>query len=110
MAMVDPLSEQSDDPVAKAAPVEKELLLKRLHRVQGQLRGIEKMVAADRDCVDILTQVAAANTALESFALVLLDQYINQSVLEARNADDDIAARAKSRELIDAMRRFAKTR
>ncbi|MGZ6732984.1 MAG: metal-sensitive transcriptional regulator, partial [Gaiellaceae bacterium] len=47
---------------------DKEALVKRLHRIEGQVRGIERMVEDDRYCIDILTQVAAVNTALESLA------------------------------------------
>ena len=45
---------------------DKDALVKRLHRIEGQVRGIERMVEEDRYCIDILTQIAAVNTALES--------------------------------------------
>ncbi len=48
---------------------DKDALVKRLHRIEGQVRGIERMVGDDRYCIDILTQIAAVNTALESLAL-----------------------------------------
>ena len=48
---------------------DKEALAKRLHRIEGQVRGIEKMVDEDRYCIDILTQIAAVNTALQAVAL-----------------------------------------
>ena len=51
---------------------DKEALVKRLHRIEGQVRGIERMVEDDRYCIDILTQVAAVNTALESLAFKVL--------------------------------------
>ena len=52
---------------------EKDAVIKRLHRIEGQVRGIERMVEDDRYCIDILTQIAAVNTALESLAYRLLD-------------------------------------
>jgi DNA-binding FrmR family transcriptional regulator len=52
---------------------DKPALVKRLHRIEGQVRGIEKMVNEDRYCIDILTQIAAVNTALESLAFRILD-------------------------------------
>ena len=45
---------------------DKDALIKRLHRIEGQVRGIERMVEEDRYCIDILTQIAAVSTALES--------------------------------------------
>src|SRR5207247_6515848 len=56
---------------------EKEALKKRLHRIEGQVRGIERMVDDDRYCIDILTQVAAVRTALESLSLEVLDDHVN---------------------------------
>jgi DNA-binding FrmR family transcriptional regulator len=47
---------------------DKEALVRRLHRIEGQVRGIERMVDEDRYCIDVLTQIAAVNTALESLA------------------------------------------
>src|SRR5581483_4256229 len=51
---------------------DKAALVRRLHRIEGQVRGIEKMVEEDRYCVDVLTQIAAATTALDALALRLL--------------------------------------
>ena len=52
---------------------DKDALVRRLHRIEGQVRGIERMVEEDRYCIDILTQIAAVNTALESLAFKILD-------------------------------------
>ena len=52
---------------------DKTALVKRLHRIEGQVRGVERMIEDDRYCIDILTQIAAVNTALESLALKLLE-------------------------------------
>ena len=89
---------------------DKDLLIKRLHRIQGQVRGIEKMVADDRYCIDVLTQIAAANTALESLAFRILDQHVNHCVAGALASGDEAEAREKTRELLEAVQRFAKTR
>ena len=88
----------------------KEALVKRLHRIEGQVRGIEKMVDEDRYCIDILTQVAAVNTALESLALSILDDHVKHCVAGAIASGDDEDAAVKIDELLAAVRRFAKVR
>ena len=89
---------------------DKEALVKRLHRIEGQVRGIERMVEDDRYCIDILTQVAAVNTALESLAFKLLDDHVNHCVTDALSSGDPKEAAAKSKELMEAVQRFARTR
>src|SRR5438128_11829650 len=85
-------------------------LLTRLHRIEGQVRGIERMIEDDRYCIDILTQIAAVNTALESLAFRILDQHVTHCVAGALASGDADEAAAKTRELIDAVQRFAKPR
>jgi DNA-binding FrmR family transcriptional regulator len=80
----------------------KDALIKRLHRIEGQVRGIEKMVAEDRYCIDILTQIGAVNTALESLAFKVLDEHVRHCV--AGEAPPD-----KVEELLAAVHRFART-
>jgi DNA-binding FrmR family transcriptional regulator len=89
---------------------DKEALVKRLHRIEGQVRGIERMVEDDRYCIDILTQVAAVNTALESLAFQVLDDHVNHCVTDALSSGDPKEAAAKSKELMQAVQRFARTR
>jgi DNA-binding FrmR family transcriptional regulator len=89
---------------------DKGTLTKRLHRIEGQVRGIERMVEDDRYCIDILTQIAAVNTALESLAFKVLDDHVNHCVADAFSSGDPNAAAEKSRELLDAVQRFARTR
>jgi len=60
--------------------------LKRLRRIEGQVRGIAKMVEADTYCIDILTQVSAATRALQTVALGLLEQHLGSCVVEAARA------------------------
>jgi DNA-binding FrmR family transcriptional regulator len=88
---------------------DKDVLTRRLHRIEGQVRGIERMVEEDRYCVDILTQVGAVKTALESLAFELLDDHVNHCVSDALASGDPETASAKSRELLAAVQRFAKT-
>ena len=89
---------------------DKGALVKRLHRIEGQVRGLERMVEDDRYCIDILTQVAAVNTALESLAFKILDDHVNLCVTDALASGDPKEAAAKSKELMNAVQRFARTR
>ena len=89
---------------------EKDALVKRLHRIEGQVRGIERMIEGDRYCIDVLTQIAAANTALESLALTILDDHVRHCVAGALASGDEDDARTKAEELLEAVRRFARTR
>ncbi|MFN2556888.1 MAG: metal-sensitive transcriptional regulator [Nitriliruptorales bacterium] len=62
-------------------------LVQRLRRVEGQIRGLQRMVEADEYCIDILTQVAAASKALQSVAVRLLDEHLRHCVTAAASAD-----------------------
>jgi DNA-binding FrmR family transcriptional regulator len=88
----------------------KDALVNRLHRIEGQIRGIEGMVLDDRYCIDILTQIAAVNTALESLALEILDDHVTHCVADALASGDEEEAETKTSELLAAVRRFARTR
>ena len=88
----------------------KEALVRRLHRIEGQVRGIERMVEDDRYCIDVLTQIAAVNTALESLAFRILDDHVSHCVAGALASGDEAEAAEKSRELLDAVHRFARVR
>jgi CsoR family transcriptional regulator, copper-sensing transcriptional repressor len=68
------------------------------------------MVGDDRYCIDILTQIAAVNTALESLALTILEDHVDHCVAQAFASGDSRAASKKSRELLAAVRRFTRTR
>ena len=89
---------------------DKDALTKRLHRIEGQVRGIERMVEDERYCIDILTQIGAVNTALDSLAVKLLDGHVRHCVADALTSGDAAAATAKSEELLAAVQRFARTR
>ncbi|HVC87256.1 MAG TPA: metal-sensitive transcriptional regulator [Gaiellaceae bacterium] len=88
----------------------KDKLLKRLARAEGQVRGIARMVEEDRYCIDILTQLAAVDTALEGVALEILDDHVKHCVAGALASGDEADAATKIDELLAAVRRFAKTR
>jgi DNA-binding FrmR family transcriptional regulator len=88
---------------------DKAALVKRLHRIEGQVRGIEKMVEDDRYCIDVLTQIGAVSTALESLAFRILDQHTRHCVAHALASGDEAAAREKTEELLAAVHRFART-
>jgi DNA-binding FrmR family transcriptional regulator len=62
---------------------DKEKLLKRLARVEGQVRGVSKMVTEERYCIDVLTQIGAVQAALDKVALGLLDEHTRHCVVEA---------------------------
>ena len=62
---------------------DKDAVLKRLRRIEGQVRGLQRMVEEDTYCIDVLTQISAATKALESVALHLLDEHLSHCVREA---------------------------
>jgi CsoR family transcriptional regulator, copper-sensing transcriptional repressor len=88
----------------------KPLLVKRLHRIEGQVRGIERMVEEDRYCIDILTQIAAVKTALEQVGVRVLEDHVTHCVHGAIASGDEQAADEKTAELLGAVQRFVKTR
>ena len=65
----------------------KDQLLKRLHRVEGQVRGVEKMVEEDRYCIDVLTQISAVQAALDKVALGLMDQHAHHCIVDKGEGD-----------------------
>ena len=74
--------------MARGYSASREQLLARLRRIEGQIRGIEGMVEDDRYCIDILTQISAAQAALDKVALGLLDDHAHHCVVGARTADE----------------------
>lgn len=89
---------------------DKEALVNRLHRIEGQVRGIERMVDEERYCIDILTQISAVTTALESLAFKILDDHVSHCVAGALASGDAAVAAEKSEELLAAVHRFARAR
>ena len=82
--------------------------LKRLRRIEGQVRGIAKMVDDDKYCIDILTQVSAATRALQSFSLELLDEHLSHCVAQAVQQGGG-EADLKVREASDAIARLVRS-
>ncbi|MBX3094692.1 MAG: metal-sensitive transcriptional regulator [Cryobacterium sp.] len=70
---------------------DKEAILKRLRRAEGQVRGVQRMVEGDEYCIDILTQISAATKALETVALQLLDDHLGHCVAEASRQGGSVA-------------------
>jgi DNA-binding FrmR family transcriptional regulator len=89
---------------------DKAALVNRLHRIEGQVRGVERMIEEERYCIEVLTQIAAINTALESLAFQLLDQHVKHCVAGAMASGDEAEMAQKTSELLEAVQRFAKTR
>jgi DNA-binding FrmR family transcriptional regulator len=82
--------------------------LKRLRRIEGQVRGIARMVEEDKYCIDILTQVSAATKALQSVALGLLDEHMGSCLVDAARTGGE-EADAKVREASEAIARLVRS-
>jgi CsoR family transcriptional regulator, copper-sensing transcriptional repressor len=87
---------------------DKDAYLKRLRRIEGQVRGIAKMIEGDKYCIDVLTQVSAATKALEAVALGLLDEHLRHCVTEAV-AEGGAVAEQKVAEASAAIARLVKS-
>ena len=86
----------------------KDDLQSRLRKIEGQVRGLQRMVDEDKYCIDILTQVSAATKALQAFSLQLLDKHLQTCVVDAASGSDD-EARAKVREASEAISRLVRS-
>lgn len=86
---------------------QKEDLLLRLRRIEGQVRGIQRMIEQDKYCVDVLVQISAVRSALDSVGLILLDQHTRGCVARALRDEGEQAETAIA-ELTDVMKRFIK--
>ena len=82
--------------------------LTRLRRIEGQIRGLQRMVEDDKYCIDILTQVSAATKALQSVALGLMEDHLGHFVAQAA-AEGGETATAKVREASDAIARLVRS-
>lgn len=87
---------------------DKQAYLKRLRRVEGQVRGLQRMVENDEYCIDVLTQIAAATKALQAVSLGLLDEHLKHCVAEALAEGGD-NAEEKVREASDAIARLVRS-
>ncbi len=82
--------------------------LARLRRVEGQVRGLQRMVEDDKYCIDVLTQISAATKALQAVALGLLDEHMANCMVDAARAGGQ-EADAKVREASDAIARLVRS-
>lgn len=87
---------------------EKQVYLNRLRRIEGQIRGLQRMVEEDSYCIDILTQVSAATKALETVALSLLDEHLRHCVTHAVQVGGE-QAEEKITEASDAIARLVRS-
>jgi CsoR family transcriptional regulator, copper-sensing transcriptional repressor len=95
-------------PVTPGYSDTKEAHLKRLRRIEGQVRGIARMVEEDTYCIDVLTQVSAATRALQAVSLGLLEEHVAHCVVDAARESDE-AATAKVDEVIAAVTRLVRS-
>ncbi len=91
--------------MANSQGKDKAALLLRLRRLEGQVRGIQRMVEEDKYCVDILNQIAAVRSALDRVGLILLENHTRGCVARAIKNDEEESAIS---ELTDLMKRFIK--
>ncbi|MBN9112694.1 MAG: metal-sensitive transcriptional regulator [Pseudonocardia sp.] len=86
----------------------REAHLRRLRRIEGQVRGLQRMVAEDTYCIDVLTQVSAATRALQSFALELLTEHMSGCLVDAARTGDE-EGEAKVQEAAAAIARLVRS-
>src|SRR4051794_14352972 len=87
----------------------KDEYLKRLRRIEGQVRGLQRMVDEDTYCIDVLTQVAAVTKALQAVSLGLLEDHVAHCVVDAARASDEDDTQTKLREAADAIARLVRS-
>lgn len=92
-----------DPTLTRGYSASREQLLKRLNRVEGQVRGVKGMVEDDRYCIDVLTQISAVQAALDKVALGLLDQHAHHCVVGGKGGE---ASAAQTDELMGAVARL----
>ena len=85
--------------------INKEGYLARLRRIEGQVRGLSRMIEEDRYCIDVLTQISSATAALEAVALGLVDEHLRHCVMRAATEDADERDR-KLHEAVAAIERL----
>jgi DNA-binding FrmR family transcriptional regulator len=87
---------------------QKDLIAKRLKRISGQVRGIDRMIEGDAYCIDVITQISAISSALRSVALLLVDEHLHTCVADAVAAGGD-EANAKVAEASAAIERLVRS-
>ena len=84
-----------DNDVTRGYSADKAALLARLRRIEGQVRGVHRMVEEDTYCIDVITQISAATRALQAVAMGLLEDHIGHCVVEAARDGGDPSAKVK---------------
>ena len=104
------MTTEIEAPAERGYTADKDAYLRRLKRIEGQVRGIARMVDEDQYCIDILTQVAAINKALHAVSIGLLQEHIQHCVVgaahEATTTGDSTAVDGKVKEATDAISRL----
>lgn len=102
------MANESGAPLRRASPERegKARLRTRLRRIEGQVRGVQRMVEEDRYCAEVLTQIAAIRASLRSAAEVVLQDHLRHCVTHALRSDDPNEAEATYRELTDLFKTF----
>ncbi len=89
--------------------ISKEEYLKRLRRIEGQVRGLQRMISEETYCIDVLTQVSAVTKALQSVAIGLLDEHMQHCVTRAAQQSDPAEAKAVVTEATRAIERLVRS-
>ena len=89
--------------------INKDDYLKRLARIEGQVRGLQRMISEDKYCIDVLTQVNAVSSALKGVAVGLLDEHVRHCVREAAEAGDQRSADQMVTEATQAIERLVRS-
>jgi DNA-binding FrmR family transcriptional regulator len=105
---IDTREERGESRHLGLADPERRKLLDRLRRIEGQVRGLQRMVDEERYCPDILTQVSAVQASLRGAAGVLLQGHLRHCVTDAMRSEDPARAEATYAELIDLFGRFGR--
>jgi CsoR family transcriptional regulator, copper-sensing transcriptional repressor len=102
------MTESQETTTTRGYTARKDSHLKRLRGIEGQVRGLQRMVAEDKYCIDVLTQVSAATRALQAFSLELLEEHLAHCVTDAVQAGGT-EADAKVREASEAIARLVRS-
>jgi len=90
------------------SPEEKKQAVTRLKRIEGQIRGLQKMVTEDRYCIDILTQTASVVSALKGVEDLVMEQHLETCVADAMRSDDERNKQQKIDEVMTVLSKFRK--
>jgi DNA-binding FrmR family transcriptional regulator len=95
--------------MSRGYTMEKDDYLKRLRRIEGQVRGIQRMIDEDTYCIDVLTQISAVTKALQSVGIGLLEEHVGHCVVQAAAEGDETATKEKIAEATRAIERLVRS-